>query len=252
MAEFYHFRCFTESIEQDELITFLKENTNVLLAVFETSYGSHRPHVHVTLQFPKSVNAFRDKLRQKFPTIFGNKSYSISKVRDYESNLKYCCKGTASDYPDVLYTTIPDDMVKQYYNEYWVVQKSVLKAKAKSKEVNMGCQNDSSLPEVKQPKVRTLTWSEKLHKTIVADYPGLCQGFVQYHSGLTVDYDMLHEALTGVILEHLGKHAKNLDEFILIRLYNAQLNSIIQNCGDEKCKTNFKKELSQKIKGKTM
>lgn len=249
LGEFYHFRCFTESIDRDELVTFLKEQATVLLAVFEESHTTHRPHIHVTLQFPKSVNAFRDKLRQKFPSIFGNKSYGISKVRDYESNLKYCCKGKPNDYPDVLYTTITDDMIKQYYNEYWAVQDSILKAKAKSNvEVNTGCQNDPSTKE----KVRSQTWSEKLHKTIVNDYPLLCQGIVQYHSGQSVDYDLIHETLTGIILENLGKHAKNLDEFILIRLYNAQLNAIIQNCGDEKSKRNFKKDLSQKIKGKTL
>lgn len=252
IAEYYHFRCFTETIVLDDLVTFLKEQSNVLLIVFEESKITHRPHIHATVRFPKAVNTFRDKLRQKFPNLFGNKSYSICKVRDYDSNLKYCCKGKPSDYPEVLYTSLGNDEIKQYYNEYWQVQDSILKAKAKSKdEVNMDCQNDPLLIVEAKSKVKSLTWSEKLTKTIIRDYPLMCDGFVQYHNNKSVDYDLLHEGLTGVILEHLGKHSKNLDEFILIRLYNAQINAIIQQCGDDGAKRNFKKELSQKIKHKT-
>lgn len=244
-------RCFTEQVDVSKLVNFLKTETDVLVIVHEVSKVGHRPHIHATIRFRKAINTFRDKFRKEFPELFGNKSYSISKVRDYESNLKYCLKGAPNDYPDVLYTTLSDDDVKQYYNEYWVVQDSILKSKAKSKEVNMGCQNDSSLDCISVPKTKSKTWSEKLTKHIIDTYPLLCQGFIQHHSGQKTDYDLLHETLTGIILEHLGKHSKNLDEFILIRLYNNQLNAIIQQTGDEVAKRNFKKELSAKIKHKT-
>lgn len=250
MEEFYHFRCFTESIVLEDLVNFLKTETDVLIIVFEVSHGSHKEHIHATLKFRKAINTFRDKLRKQFPSIFGNKSYSIQKVKNYDSNIKYCCKGKANDYPEVLFSTLSDAEIKQYYTEYWELQNSILKSKAKSNEVNMGCQNDSSLPIVKT-KVKTVTWSEKLTKHIIEEYAGLCQGFVDYHRGVKVDYDVLHETLVGIILERLGKVSKNLDEFILIRLYNAQLNAIIQQCGDDKSKSNFKKELAGKIKLKT-
>lgn len=252
LGEFHHLRCFTELVDVEKLVNFLKTETDVLVIVHEISKVGHRPHIHATLRFHKAVNTFRDKFRKEFPELFGNKSYSISKVRDYESNLKYCLKGIPSDYPDVLYTTLSDADVKQYYNEYWALQDSILKSKAKSKEVNMGCQNDPSCESTLVKKVKSKTWAQKLTKHIIDEYPLLCQGLCQHRSGMNVDYDLLHESLTGIILEHLGKESKNLDEFILIRLYNGQLNAIIEQTGDDVAKRNFKKDLSQKIKSKTL
>lgn len=252
LGEYHHLRCFVENVDVPKLVEFLKLETQVLVIVHEISTIGHRPHIHATIRFRKAINTFRDKFKKEFPQLFGNKSYSITKVKNYDSNIKYCLKGVPNDYPDVLYSTLTDDEIKQYYNEYWEVQDSILKSKAKSKEVNMGCLNDPSCNSLLVPKAKSKTWSEKLTKYIIDEYPLLCQGFTQYHSGQkTVDYELLHETLVGIILEHLGKHSKNLDEFILIRLYNAQLNAIIQQTGDDQAKRNFKKELSGKIKSKT-
>lgn len=252
LGDWKHFRCFTDSINQDEMVDFLKHSCKVLIIVFETSKIGHRPHIHATIIPHKAISTFRDDLRKKFPQIFGNKSYSINAVKNFDSNIKYCCKGTANDYPDILYTTLTDDEWKQYYNEYWKLQGKILKDK-KNSGVNMGCQNGSSEEiVVKTKRVRTKTWSEKVSDLLLEDYAGLCDGIIAYHEGnaFPVPYDTLQEKLMEVILENLGKTAKNLDELILVRLYNAQYNCIIQNSNSLKAKKHFNSLLFSKVKTK--
>lgn len=257
LGEYHHLRVFTENTNLTKLVDFLKQNTDVLCIVSEISKLGHRPHIHATIRFKKSINQFRDNFRKEFPQLFGNKSYSISAVKNYDSNIKYCLKGKANDYPDVLYTSLSDLEVKQYYNEYWAMMDGILKSKAKSKEPSSlplsesESNPDNAIVIVKQ-KQRAIPWATKLTNFIIKEYPLLCSGIVDHLNGADVNYDLLHETLTGIILEHLGQASKNLDEFILIRLFNAQINAIIEKTGDAPSKKALKKSMSQKIRTRTI
>lgn len=257
LGEWKHFRCFVKDVDELQLVDFLKEHCEVLIIVLEHAMSDRR-HIHATIRPFKAINTFRDALRKKFPQIFGNKSYSIAKVRDYDSNIKYCCKGRCNDYPDVLYTTLTNEEVKQYYNEYWLLAKQIQDSKqsiVSKTEVNMGCQNDPSVNEaviVKRP--RSLTWSEKLTKTILQDYPLLCEAIVQHRDGLLteMDYPYYQDKLLGIILKSLGRHSKTFDDFMLLRFYNAQYNAIIQARGSSQTQENFEKMMGDKLRTKLL
>lgn len=247
-------RCFTDNINIDNLVEFLKKETNVLLIVFEVSHGGNRPHIHATIEFKNAVNTFRDKLRKEFPELFGNKSYSISKVRDYDSNIKYCLKGKANDYPHVLYTTLLDEDVKQYYYEYWKLKQTICnnkkEAELKTQKSSECCDEGYEAPK-KKPKV--LTWSLKLKKYIKDNHPDIVHKYITYFNSYKCDdYAKLQDQLVEIILDHLGRDAKNLDDFIICRFYNAQVNSIIKESNDDKAKQNFAKDLADRNRARML
>jgi len=251
LGEYHHLRVFTENVDLDKLVDFLKQNTDVLCIVSEISKIGNRPHIHSTIRFKKSISQFRDNFRKEFPQLFGNKSYSINPVRNYDSNIKYCLKGKANDWPDVLYTSLTDLEVKQYYNEYWQMNDMLLKAKSKKQQDLLPESESKDIVIVKQ-KQKAIPWSVKLTNYIMKEYPLLCSGIVDHLNGADVNYDILHETLTGIILEHLGETSKNLDEFILIRLFNAQINAIIKKTGDPSSQKALRKSMSQKIRQRTI
>lgn len=246
--EYFHFRCFVDQLNEADLVSFLKETTDVDVITHEEGLNI-RQHIHSIIRIPIRMNTWRDHLLKKFPTIKGNKSYSCAVVKKYDEMTRYCLKGRVNDWPDVLYTKYTEDQVKEFYSRYWKIQDEILAAKRVSVEVNTGCQNDPST-EIRVKRVRAPTWSQKLTTTIIKEFPGLCNAVCQHYSGVDIDYDEGHESLTSIILENMGQASKNLDEYILTRIYNAQVTAIIAKTATPVQKSVFHKRIARNIKSK--
>lgn len=225
---FYHFRVHTESIDLDTFVEFLKTETDLLFIVKE--FGkANKEHIHSTLKLKKAKTTFIDKLKKSFPSICGNKSYSLTPVKDFDKNCRYCYKGAANDYPDILFTRHTEEEWKDYYKRYWNEFKELHKV------VNMGCQNGSTLllPEAKT-KTKSKTFMVKICDELWEDHRPIF-GSIWYFHGCK-DYEPINtlkdnqDYLADYLLRKLGATAKNLDKFIFERLYRGLYNHILTKC----------------------
>lgn len=224
IGDFLHFRVHTDELELDELLTFLTEQAHIEFVVKE--YGkSNREHIHACIKLRCPKNTFTDRLKRKFPVIKGNGYYAIQKLKkDYDTNARYCYKGRANDYPDILKTVHTEEEWKKYYKAYWeqykqehpVVQTTELLVKAKSK---------------------TKTWTQKLLDEVLDEHEPLVSA-IWYYKGYKQDpnkvpeitYEGAQDWLADFLLKRLGKAAKNIDKFIYERLYKGLWYGILATC----------------------
>lgn len=227
IGDFQHFRVFTESIDLPVFVDFLKDETDLLVIVKEFGKGN-REHIHATLILKTAKTTFIDRLKKKFPSICGNKSYSLSPVRDFDKNLRYCYKGTASDYPDILYTQHTTDEWRSYYKRYWDEFKAI-------RVGNTGCQNDTTLLVLEaKSKSKSKPWLQKLCEELYEEHKPIF-GSIWYHNGCK-DFEPINtlkdnqDYLAGYLLKKLGASAKNIDDFIFERMYTGMYTYILQKC----------------------
>lgn len=243
--DFFHFRLHTDELQMADLVSFLHEQASVNFIVKEFGKGN-REHIHACLSLKVPRQTFTDRLKRKFTVVKGNGYYSLQKLKkDYDTNARYCYKGTASDYPDIVYTIHTEEEWKKYYNDYW--------SQFKKNKVEHVDTTTYILPE-KKVKVKALPWSKKLTNRLFEDYPMLCKAIIDYHAsncGSDIEYDKLQQSLLSICLRALGNESKNLDEFILIRLYNGQLNAILSRYDHvfiDKAQENYDRERYMSIR----
>jgi len=96
------------------------------------------PHYHILLKYKtkRCKSTINDYLRDKFPVLKGNKTFSNKTVEDLAPTVRYMSKGTQHGYteqnPSVTYNTNID--VKFQHNEYWRIFKGLSGGKTKSTE----------------------------------------------------------------------------------------------------------------------
>lgn len=229
IGDFQHFRVFTETVDLPVFVDFLKTETDLLMIVKE--FGkSNREHIHATLKLKTAKTTFLDRLKKKFPSIFGNKSYSLKPLRDFDKNARYCYKGVANDYPDILYTQHTEEEWKDYYNRYWN------EFKENKKVVNTGCQNDSTflVSEAKSKSKSSKSWLLKMCEELYDEHKPLF-GSIWYHNGCK-DFEPINtlndnqDYLANYLLKKLGGSAKNIDDIIFERMYTGMYFYILQKC----------------------
>lgn len=222
LGEFLHFRVHTDELELDELMTFLNEQCDIHFAVKE--YGkSNREHIHSCLKLKVAKQTFIDRMKKKFPMIKGNGYYSLSKLKKgYDTNARYCYKGKANDYPDVIQSIHSKEQWLKYYNAYW----EEFKAKHPVPE---------SVPLVS--KVKSKTFMMKVRDEVL-EYDGLVSA-IWSHYGYKSDFicptdvetmELCQNYLAKVLYKNLGKSVKNIDDLIFERLYRGLLASILVEC----------------------
>lgn len=221
----WHLRIHYGEYNLGHLLEFIRARCDMLICVKEVD--ANRPHIHcVITKFRQTMSTFRQQLVKEFPHIVGNKSYSLNVKDDVNAQVRYCCKGENKDAtPDVLY--VRDDIdVKSNHDKYWENNAILVGEK---KEVNMGCQNGSSLVL----KAKSKTWTEKVYEELVDKYqPEI--NIIQTHQLLIKPNDLeikSYNEARFVIYKHmllcLGKARKKINDFIKKDLYNGFINSII-------------------------
>ncbi|MEO5351305.1 MAG: hypothetical protein H7836_16935, partial [Magnetococcus sp. YQC-3] len=115
----------------NELVTFIKANSQVVIIVRETD--ANRPHLHCVLTgFNQTKSTFFQKFTKLFPMLKGNRSFSCEKKDDYEAQIRYCCKGLQNCLPEVLFVDCEIN-IQTYHEAYWA-ENLLLKAKGKKDE----------------------------------------------------------------------------------------------------------------------
>lgn len=225
IGDFLHFRVHTDELDLDDLLTFLTEQVHIEFVVKE--YGkSNREHIHACIKLKCAKQTFIDRMKKKFPIIKGNGYYGLGKLKkDYDTNARYCYKGKANDYPDILRTIHTEEKWKKYYTEYWKIYTEIHKP--------VDCFTDIKV----KSKVKCKTFSQKLLDEILDDFDPLVQG-IWYYKGYKQDpknppslqYEELQNMLGDLLLQRLGKSAKAIDKFIYERIYKSLWFGILSHC----------------------
>lgn len=223
MEELYHFRLHYEPYNLSEILEYIKSKADVLICVHETAT---RNHIHTVLIFKQTKSTFFQQFLKKYSEYKGNKSYSCEKVKKKDDMIAYCCKGLSSDIlPEVLIKS-DDICVVDYHTQYWKVNAIVME----KKEVNMGCQNGSSLVS----KAKSKSWSERVFEQIQDELSSECDVIISYNNGFKLtdsEQQLLIEAKRKVfrmVVRCLGKSVKKINENIIRDLYSGFINSILQ------------------------
>ena len=239
LGEFYHFRCHTDGLDRDALVTYLRAECDVLCIVSE--FGT-RLHIHSTIKPKTNKNTFISRLQKKFPAVVGNGSYSCGKVKNYDSNLKYCYKGTPTDYPDVLFSSHTDDEIKTYYKAYWVLQDKIRKdLKTRKEKTTKVTETDQSGNDIVTTirKIKYRSWGMKLRDYVMTDHEPLVKSIWHHEaqlSNIKTEYVPINnlqycqEYLYNLFKNHLGKDVKNIDDFILERMFRGLYSSLCEAC----------------------
>jgi hypothetical protein len=146
------------------------------------------------------------------------------KVGDDEKAKSYVCKGESNlILPTVIGISKID--VKAYHTKYWEVNAQVIK------EVNMDCQNGSSL--ITKAKTKTKTWTEKVCIDILEKFQPECNTIHSYHidvkpsDSLIASYKKSHQDIFLYFFKCLGKGAKKINETIIRDMFAGVMNFII-------------------------
>lgn len=129
----------TQDVGACEVLAWLNSRHGAFLLVLETVDGEN-PHVHYILDIDANIRVVRQSFTRAFPTLTGNKAYSLTQVMDLAKYHRYICKGeSAGEGPHVvgshgvLYT---DDWIGERHAEYWEENAS-LAAKRQRKAVSV-------------------------------------------------------------------------------------------------------------------
>lgn len=258
----WHLRVHLESREEAfNVYQYLISIVDVILCVFEQH--DNRPHIHMLFDETKlSKSRVIQKLLEKFPGIKGNASYSCQDVTkakkkkgvdepeggDIEKAKAYLCKGVSvSETPIVIGETNVD--VDFYHIQYW---NRFLELKAKNKEVNMGCQNDSSLVV----KAKSKSWTEKVYDEINVKFKkeiGVIVNYQLIYRPSDSEHEMYYEARRDIfrhMMLCLGKSVKKLSSRIIEEIWQGFMNAIIQNSDNVEAKNAYSDKLFNSIVGK--
>lgn len=229
IGDFLHFRVHTDELDLGLLLEFLTEQTHIDFVVKE--YGkSNREHIHACIKLKCAKQTFIDRMKKKFPIIKGNGYYGLGKIKkDYDTNARYCYKGTASDYPDILKTVHTQEQWKNYYNEYWKIYTEIHKPKV------MATEQATSL--LLKAKTKTKTFTEKLLDELIEDHDPIVQA-LWYYKGYKQDpkkpppitYSELQNWVADYLLRKLGKNGKAIDKFIYERIYKSLWFGLLTHC----------------------
>ena len=219
---FIHFRIHLLDIWY-EVRDFLIKNGNHILSIIEKD--AERPHIHSVFQFDKTKSTFGQRLKKKFPTLDGNKDFSISQVGDtpddLQNILKYICKGEEEQLPNVVFHLPKEHYdVMKLHNDYWLTN-------AELKMSNVKVQSDNT------QKQKKISFTE--------------ESILQLRKERTNNeaWDMSPNSFAtvfAVVINKLGEKAKVFDRSILRRLVFGVLNVL---CPQESSSYHYNKSFSQ-------
>lgn len=227
--------------EAFEIYQYLSKLVDVILCVFEQH--DNRPHIHMIFDERKlSKSRVFQKFKEQFPHIKGNQMFAcqdVTKVKkkkgldepeggDIEKAKAYLCKGVSVDETPVVVGETKVD-VDFYHTQYW---KRFMELRASSnREVNMGCQNDSSLVV----KAKSKNWSERVYDEIIVKYQNecICINKFQLSNHDKEKYDLARRKIFRYMMKCLGKSVKKISGRIIEELWKGFMNAIVQNTGTE-------------------
>lgn len=221
----WHFRVHYEPYNPVDVVDFIKDKSDMIIAVRETA---SRPHIHsVISEFKQTKSTFVQQFLKQFPDLNGNGSYSCSKKDDLEAQIRYCSKGESKEtMPEVLFCRDEVDY-KDYHNKYWE-ENSLLKAKSNN-EYESGTVPAS---ESKKQKAKSKTWTEKVYDEIKELYPEHVRAIQEYQKEfIHSDTETKMERESRIVLycyfkKRLGP--KKQSDYLLRDMFTGIISGLIQ------------------------
>lgn len=175
-----------EGGELDRLRRFIVRSDCTGFGVRESDAA--REHVHFALRCPKTLPTFRKALIREFPTLSGNRAYSLEAARDWERLRRYLAKGLDADHlPDIVWREglYADEYIKLWHDEYWV--ENVTIARAKRKASNMMAELEERC------RAKRIAWDDR--DTITEEYATVVHDF-----GKSYDINLARRTVRGVMI----------------------------------------------------
>lgn len=120
--------------------TWLLENKGISKMIIGKEKDASRPHIHCYIEFDKTMSTFRQQFKKQFPSMDGNKDYSLAQVENPGSLMSYICKEG-----DVKFKGFTDEEKSQILP--WVTKEEF--KKNEQKKVNGNC-NQFIVEELKK------------------------------------------------------------------------------------------------------
>lgn len=226
----------------NSIVLWCRENSKVTLVVKEFGKNDGK-HIHALLDPTKTVSTFRQKFVAKFPFLKGNQSYSMKSMeKNLDHNIRYCCKGKKTELPQVLFTVLTEDEIKDAHKRFWEEQqKYLLEHGAKSIEFETVA--------VTAKTKKTIPFKERVVGQLPED---LCIVYCElYCKNKDAQDYIIYERVRSRIIDQtmlcMGKLGKDLDDNILTRMINGVLLKIMTDYGNEVQQKQFFKQTSLRI-----
>jgi len=219
-----HFRVrHDDDVVLNSVTIWCRSHAKVYISVQEVSKSDGK-HIHVILDTNKTISTFRQNFLKEFPNLKGNQSYSLALFKeDLDHNIRYACKGTKEQLPNVLYSSITQDDIIDAHKRFWEENKKFLIEKGVD-------------PEKSEKKKRDPPFKEK----VVTQLP---TGVAAAYSALQAiynptDYEKAELQKCKKIIIHttircLGQFGKDCDDGILTKQINGVLIKCVTDYGNK-------------------
>jgi len=202
---------------------WVRRNTTTCLIVQE---AGERDHIHSLIETRKKIEQFRKDMKRQFPSLEGNKDYSMKNVKSQIGIEDYLCKGEdLGQLPIVLQQSVSwtDEKILHHHQSYWERHSTETRANQAAKRGS-----DSVITgHLGKIKVRTPTCVEKIASKIRNYYGEDEIAGWGYHNEIT------RKKILKLTLEYLRDLGKTLDIIVLKRIYFGVLHQLLPQQSDE-------------------
>lgn len=199
----YHGRYTCSGDLQQRIVDFITRNADKYIIAREQAT---REHLQCYIEYKNTKKTWDNLFRTKFMEMHRNDKYF---KEDKGTTIFYVCKEK-----DILAKRgFSDDDIEKFHSEYH--------QKNQQQQISLNIEEILiSPPETKQEKVKKpkpLTFMRQCRNELLEEFPDL-------------DFQAKHKPLVFMkVMSNLGEQCKNLDKFIIIRMVNGVLNSLIKN-----------------------
>lgn len=187
---------------QLEIVEFISRNALKFIIAKE---HATREHIQVYLEYENTKKTWDNKFKLKFPNMDRRDKYFMA---DKGTTMLYVCK----DNDIIAKRGFTDEDIQNLHTQY---HQNNPKTRI-SLEIKEYLDNPPETKPEKVKKPRPPTFMMKCRNELEDENPEL-------------DFDMEHEPIVFIkVMDNLGHQCKNLDKFIVIRLTNGILNSLIK------------------------
>lgn len=192
--------------------------SHYITVIEEADEEVKRTHTHTLIQTNESFKAKQFKAKQFFKHLDGgNGAFATCTVKEPHKFLKYVCKGHKDVAPNVVFSSIPPDVVAQFHQQFY------------QKDDKSGCRR-------KLPRAQATTWTVMTFMEITSELP-----YIE-----VIDKDAI-DKITLITLRCYGKVAKDLPYAKISSTVMGFANALLLRSPNAKAHTEFAKSVSDKI-----
>jgi len=219
----------------NSITLWCRSHAKVYISVQEMGKNDGK-HIHVIIDTNKTISTFRQNFIKEFPELKGNQSYSLKIFeKDLDHNIRYVCKGTKEQLPNILFKTITMDEVINAHKTFWENQKQFL--------IEKGVNPDKPTKKVIPFKDRVIS---QLPVGVPAAYSAL-QAMYKRSDYEEHEYQKVRKTIVNTTILSMGQYGKDCDANILTRLINGVLLKCVTDYGNKEEKEKICERLTNLV-----